>query len=87
MNYVIERGNDWMWGTQDHDNGKPGTGIITECDVENWTDWATVRWNNGKVAAYRIGAQSYYDLRYATLSNKGMAFKRVKARIFFHKIK
>ena len=64
-----------MWGAQDHDNGNPDTGIIAQCDVENWQGWATVRWNNGKVAAYRIGAQGYYDLRYATTTNKGMAFE------------
>ena len=50
-----------MWDTQDHVKGKKATGIITFCDREG-TKLANVKWAGGNHKAYRIGANSAFDL-------------------------
>ena len=50
-----------MWDTQDHVKGKKATGIITFCDKKE-TKLANVQWAGGAHQAYRIGADSAFDL-------------------------
>ena len=50
-----------MWDSQDHVKGKRATGIITFCDKKE-TKLANVQWAGGAHQAYRIGADSAFDL-------------------------
>lgn len=54
----VVRGRNWCWYDQDNDD----FGIITE--PANNDGWARVRWENGSVNSYRIGAGDKYDLYY-----------------------
>jgi hypothetical protein len=53
----VVRGPDWMWGEQDGGAGRRG--MVTEIDGEGW---ATVVWENGTEAVYRIGKDGCFDL-------------------------
>ena len=57
----VERGVDWKDDDlQDHQNGQPGLGHITECVRKSKV--AKVQWANGKDGWYHIGASGKYDL-------------------------
>ena len=52
---AVRRGRDWKWSNLDHDNGKPGNGVITKCN-ETYYDYIGVKWENGHSYDYRAGA-------------------------------
>ena len=57
----VVRGKDWRWHNQD--GGEGSVGII-----EHVLDgcWARIRWSNGLLNYYRIGAEECYDLYFYT---------------------
>ena len=50
----------YTFDLQDHQNGKPGLGHITECAITS--EVAKVQWANGKDGWYHIGASGKCDL-------------------------
>jgi len=63
INRKVKRGIDWTWGSEDHQNGKPGRGVILNCNVI--AKMATVKWAGGSNSRYRTGSGNSYDLYYA----------------------
>eukprot|EP00727_Mastigamoeba_balamuthi_P012774 m51a1_g8119 hypothetical protein (592) ;mRNA; r:149278-151428 len=51
----VQRGPDWMWGTQ-------GTFEGTVVAVDRVPGWVHVRWDNNDLRKYRWGADSCFDL-------------------------
>lgn len=56
---LVVRGKDWRWGTQ----GSNTIGNITQgLNVYSTAGWIQVRWQDGHLNSYRIGASGAYDL-------------------------
>jgi hypothetical protein len=58
---TVVRGKDWDYENQDGGEGK--TGVIIDKSVNGWVE---VLWENNNKDSYRIGAESKYDLYFAT---------------------
>ncbi|XP_062388294.1 putative HERC2-like protein 3 [Sardina pilchardus] len=57
----IMRGQDWKWENQD--GIPPGLGLVIGSLSES--GWIRVRWDNGHINSYRMGAEGKYDLKLA----------------------
>ena len=55
---IVVRGRDWCWGDQDGGSGHQGTLV----GPSNVTGYWTVRWTNGYIDVYRVGAGGCFDL-------------------------
>lgn len=55
----VVRGKYWMYGEQDLHKGVPSVGTIME---DEYRGHVLVKWENGYVYQYRVGAQGAYDL-------------------------
>ena len=67
----VGRGRDWTGTDEDHHNGKPGLGTITNCTHSSLGNmWAWVKWDNGKDGINSIGDGGKFDLNLAREQGK-----------------
>ena len=55
----VVKGKHWKWEDQ---GGYSRYGVIEY----EYNDWVTVKWENGEINSYRIGAEGCYDLYFYT---------------------
>ena len=56
----VVKGKHWRWGDQ---GGYSRYGVIKYIKNNNWI---SVKWENGEINSYRIGAEGCYDLYFYT---------------------
>jgi hypothetical protein len=66
----VMRGPDWKWDDQDGGKGSFGT-VVDESASANGEGWVVVKWDSSSsLCAYRIGAESKFDLVEITHAKK-----------------